>query len=351
MPPDVSIVIPHYNRIPLIEKTLESVSASQSGTYEVIVVDDGSDPQQRRSLTSLSSANLRVVDSDGMKGPSGARNTGAQEAKSDLLFFLDSDDLLAPWCLEQRLRFVRDFPENDLWVFPVLLFHDYPGDREILWNDMEGGDDAVRFVQSDPPWHTSSPIWRRSAFLSLGGFNERIIYGDDSDLHLRALLAGLRIAKFRDALPDVFVRRSNDDRITSGMKPEIIESRLTRLSETSRLLRTRGFHSLLDIFEGQYFVEAEFLLFNAATRNPDITRVLDQWRADFPASKYRNIARWYLQLAIMMRNHAYFGLRIMRRVIRELLPATFFPTGGGIEATRADEKRMQQVHNELRGAA
>ena len=351
MPPEVSIVIPHFNRVSLLREALSSVKASRFSSYEIIIVDDRSAPESRRDLTSFASNNIRVIDSDGAQGPSAARNTGAREAKGEFLVFLDSDDLLAPWCLEQRIESVRELPENDLWVFPVLLFYDQPGDRAILWNNMDSEEDPIRFLQSDPPWHTSSPIWRRSAFLNLGGFNEKIVYGDDSDLHFRALLAELRLAKFPDALPDVFVRRSNQDRITSGMKPDILESRLSRLSEMTKLLRTRGSARLLNTFEGQYFVEAEFLLFNAIAPQDGIARVIELWRSDFPISKYRALARGYLRLAVIMRDHAYLGLRILRKMVRGLLPGSFFPVGGGIEATPADPKLMQQVNDELHRVA
>jgi glycosyltransferase involved in cell wall biosynthesis len=347
MSPEVSIVIPHFNRVALLKETLESVCASRFSSYEVIVVDDGSDSECRGDLASLTSERVRVLDSEGQKGPSGARNTGARHAKGEFLIFLDSDDILASWCIEQRMKWIHDFPENDLWIFPVLLFREYPGDHAILWNDMESGDDVIRFVQSDPPWHTSSPIWRRSAFLELGGFNERIIYGDDSDLHLRALFAESRLAKFPDELPDVFIRRSNQDRITSGMKADILASRLTRLCEMSRLLRAHASADLSDSCEGQYFVECEFLLFNADSPTGSIDRVLEAWRSAYPSSTYRKIARSYFNLAIPMRDHAYLGVRILRRAVRVLLPAAFFPTGGGIEATPAAPTLMKQINEKL----
>jgi hypothetical protein len=349
MTPEISIIIPHFNRIQLLRECIASVRASRFTSYEMIVVDDGSDAQYINELQALPSDDLRVVDRVGIKGPSSARNTGARNARGEFLIFLDSDDLLAPWCLEQRRAAAVELAAHDLWVFPVLLFDDKPGDRATLWNDMENGiDDGVRYAQSDPPWHTSSPIWRRSAFLDLGGFNEQIIYGDDADLHLRALLAELRIAKFPDALPDVFVRRSNDDRITSGMKAEIMDSRLARLSEESQLLRAVNADELRQVFEGQYLVEAEFILFNAPNPAAGIARVLNRWGQDYPASRHRRIASWYLHFALATRDHFYPALRIARRMTRAVLPESFFPTGGGIEATSADSKTMDRLVAELK---
>jgi glycosyltransferase involved in cell wall biosynthesis len=352
MDPLVSVVIPHFNRAALLAQTVNSVRASSFAQYEILVVDDGSEPSPRADIERLAGEDLRILDRDGKKGPSRSRNIGAHAARSEYLIFLDSDDLVGPWCLEQRFRTTEEFPANDLWIFPVLLFEEKPGDKSILWNAMgESENDALRFVQSDAPWHTSSPIWRRDTFLQLGGFNENVVYGDDADLHLRAVLAGLSIARFPYALPDVFVRRSNEDRITSGLTDAIAESRIVRLREGTSLLQREKRTDLLTVFEGQYLVEAEFLLFNATDPAPLIAHVLEQWREDYPHSRQLKPATWYLRLAVAARNRAYFVLRMARRAMRSLLPQAFFPSGGLIGAATASQSTMKEITARFDNAA
>jgi glycosyltransferase involved in cell wall biosynthesis len=352
MDPLVTIVIPHFNRAALLAQTVNSVRASSFAQYEIVVVDDGSDPSPRADIEQLAGEDLRILDRDGKKGPSRSRNIGAHAARSEFLIFLDSDDLMAPWCLEQRFRTTRESSANDLWIFPVLLFEEKPGDKSTLWNVIgESENDALRFVQSDAPWHTSSPIWRRDTFLELGGFNENVMYGDDADLHLRAVLAGLSIARFPSALPDVFVRRSNEDRITSGLTDAIAESRLVRLREGTSLLQQRKRADLLSVFEGQYFVEAEFLLFNAPNPAPLIARVLEQWREDYPHSRHLKPARRYLWLGLATRERGFLILRMARRAIRSLVPQAFFPSGGLIEAATASQSTMKEITARLENAA
>ena len=54
MPPDISIIIPAYNRGALIRHTLASVLAASAGlTVETIIVDDGSTPQLSETLAQL----------------------------------------------------------------------------------------------------------------------------------------------------------------------------------------------------------------------------------------------------------------------------------------------------------
>jgi hypothetical protein len=79
--------------------------------------------------------------------------------------------------------------------------------------------------------------------------------------------------------------------------------------------------------------------------------VLDQWRSDYPASKYRALASPYLQLSAALRDKAYFAVRVLRRAAHAVLPWDFFPSGGVIEATPADPKLMLRLIEELHRAA
>ena len=375
----VSLIIPHFNRADLLAAAIASVRAQSEANWEVIVVDDGSEAQQWERTRALAGPQIRVLQRrDGCKGPSRCRNLGLQAATGDYVLFLDSDDLLAPWCLEQRVQAAAERPDHDLWVFPVLLFTNQPGDLDLQWNVLENSRaDLDRFLQSDPSWHTSSPLWRREKLFALGGFNEAVCYGDDADLHLRALLAGARIQKLSQALPDVFIRRSQEPRITNSLTPALIESRRIRLAEGTRALqaglRTDGRtgvppvppgapadetgtapqprqsdSDLFQLWEGQYFVEAEFLLFNVEHSRAAIDRVLADWERAFqPAWPCRVTVRAYFAVAVACRKHAYVFLRLARRFAKRLLPDTFFPQGGAFESEHTAPEVMETVHREL----
>ncbi len=147
--PRVSVVIPHFNRARLLSETLESIHQQSVADWEVIIVDDGSEPEEWAAIRAMESDRIRVLQrTNGIKGPSRCRNMGAAEARGELLLFLDSDDVLAPWCLGQRLERVSQEPELGVWVFPVMLFHQRPGDGAQCWNRLEGHDDLDRFLRS-----------------------------------------------------------------------------------------------------------------------------------------------------------------------------------------------------------
>jgi glycosyltransferase involved in cell wall biosynthesis len=345
----VSVVIPHYNRSDLLEASVASVLASTDQSFEVIIIDDGSAPDDLQRARNLASDKVRVLERDREpKGPSRCRNLGVEASRGEFIVFLDSDDLMAPWCIEQRLRRADEEPARDLWVFPVMLFEKVPGDRAELWNRMENGvAPELRFMQSDPPWHTSSPLWRRDAFVRVGGFNERVFYGDDSDLHMRALIEGASVSVNSDELPDVFIRRSSAERITNSASLAT-STRLARLSEGTRYLRSGSRPATyLSAWQGQYFAEAEYYLFNVWDPIQLVRQTLQQWDEDFLPLRAPLAAREYFRVALAFRNRAYLLLRLARRAAMLLLPPEFFSVAPDFQTLQASAESRGEVARRL----
>jgi glycosyltransferase involved in cell wall biosynthesis len=308
------------------------VEAQTIPNWEVIVVDDGSSNSTYAKLMSMASNRIHISRrTSGPKGPSLCRNLGIQKAKGDYVLFLDSDDLLSPTCLEERLAVAKSHRDRELWVFPVILFRNSPGDLNEPWNDMRKGtfpDPLRRFLVSDCPWCVSSALWKRDALEKIGGFNESILYGDDADLHIRALLNGLKYEEYPDSKPDVNIRRSDVARITNGYSPELLQSRRTRLSEGTKALK--HFHSsneLLKLWEGQYFVEGEFLVFNQENPSSDLLALKMLWAADFKNRAFqKRLAYCYWQFCASFRKRFYFAVRLARRLALLAFPSEWFPS-------------------------
>jgi glycosyltransferase involved in cell wall biosynthesis len=332
-------------------ETLESIKAQDYLSWEVLVVDDGSDDQQWTELQKLSTERIRIIErTDGIKGPSRCRNLGVAESRGDYIVFVDSDDLLAPWCLSQRMIKAAEHLESVCWIFPVMLFRQQPGDLAICWNRLVGDDDLERFLRSDPPWHTSSPVWRKDAFMALGGFNENVMYGDDAELHTRALLRGINCRKFTDCLPDAFIRRGEQQRITNAQLSSLMPSRQARLAEGTRLLQECNADSyLVRLWEGQYIVECEELLFNSDDSAPHIDDVLSAWSSQYqPGSWHRWCVYSYFRIAGLCRDQAYWALRLARRLAMTLLPCEYFPKGGGFQNWMLSDRQLEEIRETLR---
>lgn len=332
----ISVIIPHFQRLQLLQQTLLSLERQSFTDWEAVVVDDGSEPQVWDALQRLQSERVRVLRrEDGLRGPSRCRNLGLEVSRGEFVLFLDSDDLLGSDCLLTRSKAVLEQPEFDFWVFPAELFCDLPGDLQVSWNVMsETGDDLQRFLRSDGPWCVSSSFWRRAALQRIGGFNELVMYGDDADLHIRALLSGLRYCQYPRHLPDIFIRRSAVPRITGGqVSDSLLQSRLVRLSQVRRALcGAQCAPRLLQLWQSQYFMEGEFLLFNRAVDGVWLGRLYRQWRDEYPqVSWHRWLAEMYFGWSMFWRDRWYLQVRLARRLAMLLLPNEWFggPGAGG----------------------
>ncbi|GDX94335.1 hypothetical protein LBMAG46_43450 [Planctomycetia bacterium] len=350
---EVCVVIPHFNRAGLLRQTLDSILRQTSTGWQVIVVDDGSESSEWERILTYANSRIRIIRrEDGYKGPSRCRNLGWQAAQAEMILFLDSDDLLGDWCVQQRLAAAHASQNADAWIFPVMLFRNQPGDMRFLWNRMEASGNLERFLVSDPPWHTSSTLWRRRTLEKLGGFNEHVMYGDDADLHMRGLLQAVNFQQLPDALPDVFIRRADQLRITGTNSPDLLESRMVRLRAGTQMLKKMSeLRHYQQLWQGQYFRECEFLLFNAPDSRNRIRWTLRAWRSDWPGfSVVRVIAASYLWLACVCRHRAYLLLRIGRRICMCVLPAGFFPRGSGFEQTQPAADIWGALQQKLGGA-
>jgi len=105
----VSIIIPSYNRALFVSETLDSVISQTYQNWECIVVDDGSTDETKAIVKRYVELDERVMLYDRNiemrpKGACACRNQGADLSVGRYLVFLDTDDLLEPFCLEQRVK-------------------------------------------------------------------------------------------------------------------------------------------------------------------------------------------------------------------------------------------------------
>ena len=101
----ISIIVPIYNVEEFIAECLQSVVAQTYRDYELILVDDcGTDGSMSVAARFAShpalEGKMRILRHDHNRGLSAARNTGTAAAKGKYILFLDSDDILAPDCLQ-----------------------------------------------------------------------------------------------------------------------------------------------------------------------------------------------------------------------------------------------------------
>lgn len=107
--PEVSIILPTYNRADTVTRAINSVFNQTFKDWELVVVDDGS--TDSTSQLDFADPRIRVIRQHN-QGVAVARNSGISASRGHLIAFLDSDDEWLPHFLELSVCFLRAFPED-----------------------------------------------------------------------------------------------------------------------------------------------------------------------------------------------------------------------------------------------
>lgn len=190
----INILIPFYNSEESLEGTIRTVIDQTSDEWKIIFVNDGSTDTSvqivERFLKKNPGKGLLVHSDKPRSGPAVCRNLGLKYADADYLLCLDSDDQLAPFCVEQRLKVMLGNPQLDWAVFNQ--YQSSPGQRPpfpIFNKPVKSKEDCIRiFLGMDVAWQTMGPVWKVSALQQLGGFDPSLYPSEDPELHIRALL-------------------------------------------------------------------------------------------------------------------------------------------------------------------
>jgi glycosyltransferase involved in cell wall biosynthesis len=180
--PDVSVVLPTFNRRQLVDRAIRSVVAQTLKTIELIVVDDGSTDGTSELIQELRSEDARIVYLyQENQGLASARNIGVTQAAGKYVTFIDSDDEYEGSHLELR----REFLESD---HNVMMLHG--GVRVINGSSMVPDyylPGAMVDIQSCAVGATF--FYRREFHSLVGGFEHRE-YGEDTEFFEKAIQLG-----------------------------------------------------------------------------------------------------------------------------------------------------------------
>lgn len=144
MEPNVSIIIPCYNKRAYVAATIES-SLAQTHPCEVIVVDDGSTDGSLDEIRRFE-GQVRWVTGPN-RGGCAARNTGVDMSSGDYLQFLDADDILPSDKIARQLEALRAVPRDSIAICPWQFLHDDgrldPPDLRPYWKSYDKGIDLL----------------------------------------------------------------------------------------------------------------------------------------------------------------------------------------------------------------
>ena len=190
--PRVSVVIPAYNVAGYIAEAIDSVLAQTFQDFEIIVVNDGSpDTEALDAVLAPYGTRVRCVRKTN-GGLASARNAGIAAARSDLIAFLDGDDLWEPQCLSSQLALLELEPSAAA-VFPDAVYFgetSLAGKRVSEIAPYERGRVTIEAVLKGRSNLCYSCLARCEAIEAAGGYDASLRRIEDWDLYLRLLLRG-----------------------------------------------------------------------------------------------------------------------------------------------------------------
>ena len=178
----ISVVIPTYNRIALVERAIDSVLRQSIKPFDIIVVDDGSDDGTSEMIQKkYRSINLVQQQNSGV---SAARNNGIKHAKGDWISLLDSDDEWTEKKLENQANRLIKNPDyhfchtNEIWIRNGVRVNQKKRHQKY------GGyifDKCLDICRISP----SSTLFKKNILEHVGWFDTQLSVCEDYDLWLR----------------------------------------------------------------------------------------------------------------------------------------------------------------------
>lgn len=187
MNPNVAVVIPNYNRWPFVVDAVESCLDQSYMPGEIIVVDDASTDGSVDKLEKRFGNRIRLLPLSDNREKSFARNAGIRQSDSEFVCMLDSDDLLTPDSLKDRMRVYLEEPEFDGVSYGAYRFEDKPGFAYPA--EFPSGDILREYVDNFTLLNNNAYLLRRSVMLEEGMYRENLVHMEDRELMYRLMAA------------------------------------------------------------------------------------------------------------------------------------------------------------------
>jgi glycosyltransferase involved in cell wall biosynthesis len=204
--PLISIIMPTYNQAGFIQEAIASVLAQTYAHWELIIINNFSDDDTVRVVEAFQDSRISLINYRNHGIIAAARNQGLQQAKGDLIAFLDSDDLWLPTKLERQ---VQAFAKNENLIVIATNYQEFPIGRSDVLKLNQDKPVGLNWMISHNRLANSAVMMQKKVLAEIGFIDEtpglktvedydywlKIIdtYGDNSVMILKDILMRYRL--------------------------------------------------------------------------------------------------------------------------------------------------------------
>ena len=188
--PVISVVIPVYNKEKFIENTIYSVLNQTLSDFELIIVDDSSTDKSLSIIDSIKDKRIKTY-SIKNSGVSKSRNYGVEKSTSNLIAFLDADDLWKNNHLEQLYKLYLENPNCGMYAMSYIKNINFKSYKKSYFGLSNFSGILENFFNSssvDCIASSSSVMIPLNVFKKINGFNENLKKREDTALWIKIAL-------------------------------------------------------------------------------------------------------------------------------------------------------------------
>ncbi|WP_298524093.1 glycosyltransferase family 2 protein [uncultured Christiangramia sp.] len=255
--PVVSIIIPFYNRFEYLKDTLLSIINQTFVDYEVIIVDDGSEPEIiRKASLFCDKLDFRFKflqrPANYSKGANGCRDFGYTKSQGEYIKWFDSDDLMKTDFIEIQLEKIIAHQLDGVFAECKVYNQDFTVVLRDNWRKKSYSENILSdYLKTQMGWQTGSGLWRKKSIGHLEPFKQNIKNAQEWIFHLYILTENLQLGVIQKEL---FMMRSHSDSISGQKSKDYYRNKLiARTLAFNRLIATgnHGKSYLLKYFVSQ----------------------------------------------------------------------------------------------------
>jgi len=310
-PPQVTVIIPTFNRARYLAEAIQSVLGQTFLDYELIVVDDGSTDGTSAVLAGFGDSRLRVLRQEN-RGISAAMNAGLRAARGKYIARLDSDDMWFPNLLACETMVLDSRPDVGVVYARAQAMSANGTPREhYLGLPLRYPQDALLSLLWGDCTCNITALARRSCFAAAGPYDETLRTHEDWDMWLRVA----RSYHFTFLHSTLGRFREHDDGITSPSSSTFVAHIESRVQVLDKFYASPHLPSRLAAFKTRayrnIYTEIGLFLFNTGHH----TRALRMFGRALvsggnPAAALARIC--WLTVAVRLLNRFGFGRQILQ---------------------------------------